>query len=114
MPRAVSHYNFSPDRMPFDFPEVLAAIAPRAVFIVAPLHDDNFAVEGVRDCVKAANPIYRLFDHAERLKVIYPDTGHDFPDAARDEASAFFGHVLNWSRRNESRTVPTNRKPGKR
>jgi len=86
MPRIATRYNFSPDQMPFDFSEILAAIAPRAVFIVAPLHDDNFDVTGVRDCVAAAQPTYNLLRHPERLQATYPDAGHDFPDADRKEA----------------------------
>ena len=31
MPRIASDYGTKPEKMPFDFPEVLAAIAPRAV-----------------------------------------------------------------------------------
>jgi acetyl esterase/lipase len=89
MPRIKSHYGLSPDRMPFDFTEVIAAIAPRAVFIVAPVHDDNFDVSGVRDVVAAARPVYQLFGRPEQLRAVYPDAGHDFPDAARHEAYDF-------------------------
>ncbi|MEX0611251.1 MAG: alpha/beta fold hydrolase, partial [Pirellulales bacterium] len=94
MPRVASHYNFSPDRMPFDFPEVLAAIAPRAVFIVAPLHDDNFEVSGVRDTVKAARPIYDLLGRGTRLYVTHPDCEHDFPKAPRQSAYTFLDDHL--------------------
>jgi dienelactone hydrolase len=94
MPRVGTRYNFSPDRMPFDFAEVLAAIAPRGVFISAPLHDDNFDVEGVRDVVQAARPIYKLLGYPNELKVVYPDAAHDFPDAERENAFAFFDQVL--------------------
>lgn len=89
MPRVASHYNYSPDQMPFDFAEVIAAIAPRAVFIVAPLHDDNFDVAGVRDVVKAVRPVYKRFGHRERLTVIYPHASHDFPATERAAAYSF-------------------------
>jgi acetyl esterase/lipase len=94
MPRIKSRYGLSPDRMPFDFTEVIAAIAPRAVFIVAPEHDDNFHVAGVRDVVGAAGPVYKLFGQSEQLRDIYPDAGHDFPDAARHEAYDFLSASL--------------------
>jgi dienelactone hydrolase len=97
MPRIATQYNFSPDQMPFDFPEVLAAIAPRAVFIVAPLHDDNFDVAGVRDCVTAAHAVYKQRGRMERLQVLYPNAGHDFTDATRKEAYVFFDQFLNGS-----------------
>jgi hypothetical protein len=94
MPRVASRYHVSPDAMPFDFPEVLAAIAPRAVLIVAPLHDDNFEVSGVRDSVTAARPIYELLGAADRLQATYPDSTHDFPDAARRDAYSFLDQRL--------------------
>ena len=89
MPRIASRYNLSPDEVPFDFTEVIAALAPRGVFIVAPLRDDNFAVEGVRDVEAAARPIYVLFGQPDRLRVVYPDAGHDFPEDARRTAYEF-------------------------
>jgi len=89
MPRVASHYNYLPDQMPFDFAEVIAAIAPRAVFIVAPLHDDNFDVAGVREAVNSARSVYKLLGRPDRLKVIYPNLGHDFPTDAREGAYAF-------------------------
>jgi len=94
MPRVATKFHSSPDEMPFDFPEVLAAIAPRAVFIVAPLHDDNFDVEGVRECVSAARPIYELLGKPERLRAVHPDCGHDFPDAERNDAYNFLDDML--------------------
>jgi dienelactone hydrolase len=94
MPRIASRYNRSPDQMPFDFPEVIGALAPRAVFIVAPLRDDNFAVDGVRDVESSARPIYELFGHPERLHVVYPDVEHDFPEDARRAAYSFLEKAL--------------------
>jgi acetyl esterase/lipase len=94
MPRIKSHYGLSPDRMPFDFTEVIAAIAPRAVFIVAPIHDDNFEVSGVRDVVAAAKPTFELLGRPDRLRAVYPDAGHDFPDASRREAYDFLESTL--------------------
>ena len=37
MPRIRDVYENNPDKMPFDFPEVLAAIAPRGIYVAAPL-----------------------------------------------------------------------------
>jgi len=86
MPRIREVYRNDAARVPFDFHEVLAAIAPRAVFINAPLHDDNFEVTGVRKVVEEVSQAYQLRDAAERLVVRYPDRGHDFPDEIRQEA----------------------------
>ena len=86
MPRIASVYEMKPEKMPFDFTEVVAALAPRAFLASAPLHDDNFEVSGVRDCIAAALPVYELLGAMEKLAAYYPDCGHDFPPAARKVA----------------------------
>ncbi len=42
MPRIRTVYGNDPNQVPFDFYEVLAAIAPRNFFVSAPVRDDNF------------------------------------------------------------------------
>ncbi len=95
MPRIASEYGKSPARMPFDFPEVLGAMAPHPVFINAPLHDSNFEVSGVDDCVRSARALYRGIFHApDRLVVVHPDCQHDFPPDVREQAYAFLDRWL--------------------
>jgi putative membrane-bound dehydrogenase-like protein len=94
MPRIASAYGKDPKKMPFDFPEVLAALAPRAVFINAPVSDTNFEVSGVKDCVSAARPVYELLGAKGKLVAVYPEGGHDFPEPVRREAYRFIDRVL--------------------
>jgi dienelactone hydrolase len=94
MPRIALAYGNDPKQMPFDFTEVLASIAPRSVFINAPMEDSNFPVAGVMDCVAAARPVYSLLGDANRLVVRYPAGGHDFPPAIREEAFEWLDRVL--------------------
>jgi dienelactone hydrolase len=94
MPRVDAEYGKDPKRMPFDFTEVLGAIAPRALFINAPLRDGNFEVSGVRDCVAAAAPVYELLGAKEALRAVYPDAGHDFPPEIRKQAYEFLDEAL--------------------
>lgn len=94
MPRIASEYGADPAQMPFDFPEVLAAIAPRPLFVNAPLHDANFAVEGVRKCEAALRPLLELLGKSTATRFVYPDEQHDFPDATRDEAYAWLKETL--------------------
>jgi dienelactone hydrolase len=94
MPRIAELYGKDPRRMPFDFTEVLAALAPRAVFISAPTGDDNFEVSGVRDCLRAARPVYEIFDAATKLTAVHPDCGHDFPPEIREQAYRFLDESL--------------------
>jgi hypothetical protein len=95
MPRIASEYGKSPARMPFDFPDILAVLAPRPVFINAPLGDTNFEVSGVRRCVEVALPVFTTLFHAgDRLVAEYPEGGHDFPPAVREDAYRFVDRWL--------------------
>jgi dienelactone hydrolase len=94
MPRIASVYGKDPKKMPFDFPEVLSAIAPRHLYIQAPLSDDNFHVESARRCVQAAAKVYALYGASDRLVAVYPPGGHGFPPADRQEAYRFVDKVL--------------------
>ncbi len=96
MPRIKEIYKCNPDLLPFDFTEILGTLAPRPVFINAPLHDDNFEVTGVDDCVQSAKKVYALYKTEENLKVVHPDCGHDFPPEIREEAYRFLDKYLGW------------------
>ncbi len=90
----LSDYRGRLSEIPFDFPELLAAIAPRTVFISAPLHDDNFQAASVDRCVAAAREVYSLCGNPERLIVRHPDCDHNFPEALREEAYRVIDAVL--------------------
>jgi dienelactone hydrolase len=94
MPLIATKYHYSAAEMPFEFQEVLAAIAARPIFVVAPLRDDNFDHEGVRDCIRAAQPIYKLLGNPDGLVVKYPDSKHDFPDVERKLSYEFLDRTL--------------------
>jgi hypothetical protein len=72
--------------IPFDFQEMIGALAPRNALIVAPLRDSNFRHDSVDRVAAAAKPIFALHGHAERLRVLHPDCEHDFPQAMREAA----------------------------
>jgi dienelactone hydrolase len=95
MPLIATQYHDNPNEMPFDFSDVLAALAPRPVFINAPLRDDNFDFTGVDDVVRtviAACP--GEFGTGGRLVVKHPDAPHSFPPEVRQEAYAFLDKWL--------------------
>ena len=94
MPKIATQYDRDPKKMPFDFTEILGTIAPRPLFINAPLGDANFEVSGVRDCVAAATPVYELLGAKDALRVVYPDSGHEFLIGVRKEAYEFFDEAL--------------------
>jgi dienelactone hydrolase len=94
MPRIATVYGNDPDRVPFDFTEIIAALAPRAFLASAPIHDENFEVSGVRDVIEAARPIYSLYGKQDNLVANYPDCQHSFPPAARELVYAFLDRHL--------------------
>jgi fermentation-respiration switch protein FrsA (DUF1100 family) len=94
MPRIESVWGKDPKKLPFDFPEVLAAIAPRHLYIHAPLSDSNFHVESARRCVGAVKTIYSLLDAEENLVAVYPPGGHGFPPARREASYRFIDKAL--------------------
>jgi dienelactone hydrolase len=86
MPLIDSLYHNDPKKIPFDFPEIVAAFAPRPFLASAPTGDDNFEVSGVKDCIAAAAPVYELLGAKEKLKANYPECKHDFPADVRKVA----------------------------
>jgi dienelactone hydrolase len=95
MPRIADRYAKDPKQMPFDFTDILVSLAPRAVFINAPLRDDNFEVSGVEDCVGVAIPVYdKVFHARKKLEVVYPSSAHEFPMAVRRAAYRFLDRSL--------------------
>lgn len=75
-----------PEAMPFDFKDVLAAIAPRPVFVNAPLRDANFDASGVDDAVRDSRH--------PRIRVLHPDCEHDFPPEIRQQAYGWLDRFL--------------------
>ena len=80
--------------IPFDFHELVGALAPRQVLIIAPLHDANFRHDSVDRIAAAAGEVYKLYGEPARLRVEHPDCNHDFPDAMRELSYKLFDEVL--------------------
>ena len=93
MPRLLEYAKRLED-VPFDFHELVGALAPRPVFISAPLHDTNFKWQSVDQIVHAAEPVYHLFHAGQNLHVEHPDCGHDLPPEMRAAAYEFLDKAL--------------------
>lgn len=93
-PRIATDYGKDPDRVPFDFPGLIAALAPRPFLASSPLHDDNFDVTGVRETIAAAKPVYELLGAGDKLRANYPDCDHAFPPEVRKVAYEFLDEHL--------------------
>jgi hypothetical protein len=91
MPRLL---EYAPDKFPFDFYEVLGAIAPRHLFVSAPMSDSNFKWRSVDAIAREVWPVYKLYNAEENLQVVHPDCGHVFPAEMREQAYRVFDKVL--------------------
>jgi pimeloyl-ACP methyl ester carboxylesterase len=73
------------DRVPFDYDEVLALVAPRAVLVVAPELDRFAPVADVRQEVAAARSVYRMLGREDALELRTPRDFNRFPRELQDE-----------------------------
>ena len=93
MPR-MKDYLGHPQDVPFDFYELIGALAPRHVFVNAPLQDKNFQWQSVDRIAAAATPVFKLLGGEGRVIVKHHDTEHDFSDDPRHQAYDFISSVL--------------------
>jgi len=93
MPR-LAEYRGRLGEIPFDFPQVLAAIAPRRVLIFAPVNDDNFRWRSVDRVAEEARALAVRSGVLPDLRVEHPATGHRFPPEAREQAYRAMDEVL--------------------
>ena len=82
------------EEVPFDYYELVAALAPRPFLVNAPKGDDNFKWESVDRIARAAEAVFRLHGAAGKLTVLHPECAHDFPQEAREAAYKLIGEVL--------------------
>lgn len=96
MPR-LALYAGRLEEIPFDFHEMIGALAPRHTLIIAPQRDGNFRAESVDRIVAAARPIFELYKAADRLQVEHPPVNHEFPSEMRERAYQLIDSVLKQS-----------------
>ena len=89
----LADYEGRLEEIPFDFHEMIGALAPRRVFINAPLGDSNFRWESVDRIAAAALPVFRLYGKPENLRVEHPDCDHDFPESMRPVGVSYIGKL---------------------
>jgi dienelactone hydrolase len=92
--RKLADYKGRLEEIPFDFHEMIGALAPRHVLIIAPKKDSNFRADSVDRIAAAARPVFKLLGHEDRLKVEHPDCEHDFPPELREAAYMLFDMAL--------------------
>jgi dienelactone hydrolase len=91
---ALAQYAGRLAEIPFDFHELIGALAPRAFLAIAPIGDTNFKWKSVDRIMAAARPVYALQGASGQIAVEHPDCGHDFPPAMREKAYAWLERFL--------------------
>jgi pimeloyl-ACP methyl ester carboxylesterase len=101
MPTIRTWFGLDPAKLPVDFDDMLAAIAPRPLYINAPLHDDNFHWTGVDYCVERVGRLYETAGSlsaslvpAGRIMLEKPEAFHDFPEPQRKTCYDFIDRYL--------------------
>jgi pimeloyl-ACP methyl ester carboxylesterase len=82
------------DDLPIEIHEVVAQIAPRALYLCTPERSDYFPREGVQEVARHLENLYSFLGFPERLAVNYPSYFIYFPEDLREEAYQWLTRFL--------------------
>jgi dienelactone hydrolase len=94
MPLIATSFENDIRKMPVDFHELIAALAPRPFLACYAEKDDDFSASGVRHVVQQAEPVYKLYNSETHLQSFRIDAGHSFPKVSRERAYQFLAEHL--------------------
>ncbi|HLR32736.1 MAG TPA: hypothetical protein VK074_09615, partial [Fodinibius sp.] len=78
------------DRIPYDYHEILASVAPKPMLIISPTWDQYASSEDVTQAVQQAAEIYELYGVEEALQFENPEDYNRFSPEMKDM-------VVNWA-----------------
>jgi pimeloyl-ACP methyl ester carboxylesterase len=81
------------NRLPYDFDEIMAAIAPRPLMIVAPTWDQYASLTEIRNCMTEVEKVYNLYEDGDNLNVFTPEDYNRFSDEMKQAAVEWLKHV---------------------
>lgn len=84
MPR-LGFFIGNESRIPCDFNEVLASLAPRPVMVIAPEFDKDAHFEDIKNCVKQVDDIYNLYGAKQKVQLFAPNDINRFSAEMRDK-----------------------------
>jgi pimeloyl-ACP methyl ester carboxylesterase len=79
--------------IPYDFHEILAAIAPRPLLVVAPTWDQYASFSDIQHCVDEVKKVYELYKANDKLEIFAPEDYNRFSDEMKDK-------VVSWMKQN--------------
>ena len=82
------------NRIPIDFDEIIANIAPRPVLLVAPRLDKDAHIEDIRSCVEDVAKIYDLYNVKDNIQLFIPNDYSRFSTVSRENLYEWFKSAL--------------------
>ena len=84
-----------PQEVPLDFGEILAIIAPKPVFLIAPQLDRHTDLLALKDMLQPVKRLYRTYEFPDRITTLYPaDVINRLPRELHDTVGEFFSRLL--------------------
>jgi pimeloyl-ACP methyl ester carboxylesterase len=81
-------------RVPYDYDELIAAIAPRPVMVVEPQFDRDGTPADVRIAVGRARQVYQLYEASDKLHLIEPWDYTRLPTRTQDTVIAWMKETV--------------------
>ena len=83
------------NRIPCDFEEIIACVAPRPIMIVAPQWDRFVGFDDVKLCVEQDKQVYELFGKGEQIAFLPQDDYNRFSPQTMKKMLDWFGGLCN-------------------
>lgn len=72
-------------RIPYDFHEILACIAPRPLLIIAPVWDQYASLYGVKNCIEEVKKVFDLYRQKDKIALYIPDGYNHFSNGMKKQ-----------------------------
>ena len=82
-------------RIPIDFHEMLALVAPRPLLIIAPLYDKDAHISDIKLAVMQVNKIYEWYGEKNNIDFFIPEDYNRFTMNLRNEVFSWFRNEKN-------------------
>jgi pimeloyl-ACP methyl ester carboxylesterase len=94
LPLIATKFGNSAAKLPFDWPDVLAAIFPKKITVIAGKNDRIFPASGAQKCVNFAQKLYENEGRKEDFMALWHEKGHSFPPECREKAYEWLDKFL--------------------
>ncbi len=72
------------NRIPYDFDEILASVAPRKTLVISPKYDKDAHHQDIIECVQNSQKVYEIYGHSENIQLFAPDDFNRFSPEMRN------------------------------